>query len=52
LPVLRARLAALYKENDLLRDKYVKWQKEAGHFSSQDIEGRNRIIDSLEKKIV
>lgn len=48
--LFESRFRALTKENELLRDKYLRWQKERPNVHG--VEDRDRIIDNLEKKIV
>jgi hypothetical protein len=48
--LFESRFRALTKENELLRDKYLRWQRERPNIHG--VEDRDRIIDNLEKKIV
>jgi hypothetical protein len=48
--LFESRFRALTKENELLRDKYLRWQRERPNVHG--VEDRDRIIDNLEKKIV
>lgn len=41
---------ALEKENELLRDKYIRWQVDRPNIHG--VEDRDRIIDTLERRIV
>lgn len=47
---LQGAFRALQKENELLRDKYVRWQVDRPNVYG--VEDRDRIIDTLEKRIV
>lgn len=47
---MQSSFRALEKENELLRDKYIKWQTARPNIHG--VEDRDRIIDTLEKRIV
>lgn len=47
---LESAFRAIEKENQLLRDKYIRWQTDRPNVHG--VEDRNKIIDTLEKKIV
>ena len=47
---LESAFRAIEKENELLREKYIRWQKERPNVHG--VEDRDRIIDTLEKRIV
>lgn len=48
--LFESRFRALTKENELLREKYLRWQKERPNIHG--VEDRDRIINNLEQKIV
>ena len=47
---LESAFRAIEKENQLLRDKYIRWQVDRPNIHG--VEDRERIIDSLEKRIL
>jgi len=46
---LESSFRSIEKENQLLREKYIRWQK--GMPNVHGVEDRDRIIDTLEKRI-